>query len=240
LRFEPLPPPTTADIEELTLTIARRLMKHLATVWEAEGSDYLDPSLASLAEAFFFSRDPPVTRRDVASLSGMEGQGGEDAGLRGKPLCASVEGFSLHAAQAVAPQDREALERLLRYGLRAPFAQQRLSLREDGKVLYRLRRPWPNERGATHLVLDPLDLLRRLAALISFPYAHQVRYHGLFANRSRMRPRLPSPPRRVDEFMIEAVPAPSVTAAVGGQAERSASRSRTPWPRPVTRPGSRL
>ena len=57
-----------------------------------------------------------------------------------------------------------------------------------------MRRPWPNERGATHLSLDPLDFLRRLAALISFPYSHQVRYHGVFATRNRFRGMLPLPP----------------------------------------------
>jgi hypothetical protein len=46
LRFEPLPPPTTADVEELTATIARRLMDRVAAAWEADGSDYLNPSRA--------------------------------------------------------------------------------------------------------------------------------------------------------------------------------------------------
>ncbi len=48
-----------------------------------------------------------------------------------------------------------------------------------------MRRPWPNEQWATHLLLEPLDFLRRLAALVSFPYSHQVRYHGAYANRKR-------------------------------------------------------
>ncbi len=127
-------------------------------------------------------------------LPGLESEGEEGGSVRGKPLCASVEGFSLHAAQAVPAQDREALERLLRYGLRAPFSQERLSRRPDGRVIYRMRRPWPNAQGATHLILEPLDFLRRLASLISFPYSHQVRYHGVFANRNRFRGMLPSPP----------------------------------------------
>ena len=150
LRFVPLPPPTTVDVEDLTATIARRLMDRLAAVWEAEGSSYLDPALAALCEAFFFSRNPPLGKRDTPLLTGME-----DAGPQGKALCASVEGFSLHAAQSVPAHDREGLERLLRYGLRAPFSQERLSLRPDGKVVYRLRRPWPHAQGATHLILEP-------------------------------------------------------------------------------------
>ena len=73
-----------------------------------------------------------------------------------------MAGFSLHAAQSVAAHDREALERLCRYGLRAPFSQERLSRRLDGKVVYTLRRPWPHAGGATHLILEPLDFLRHL------------------------------------------------------------------------------
>jgi hypothetical protein len=57
-----------------------------------------------------------------------------------------------------------------------------------------MRRPWPHAGGATHLVLEPHDFLRRLAALVSFPYSHGVRRHGVFANRSRLRRLLPPPP----------------------------------------------
>ncbi len=231
LRFEPLPPPTTAEVEELTEKIARRLMDRVAAAWEVDGNSYLDPELAALCEAFFFSRDPPVGKRDTPLLPGMD-----SAGSNGKPLCSSVEGFSLHAAQSVAAEDREGLERLLRYGLRAPFSQERLSLQSDGKVVYRLRRPWPNAQGATHLLLDPLDFLRRLAALVSFPYSHQVRYHGVFANRSRLRRLLPPPPRREDLDVEETVAPAPVTGVAGRsdveateQAPSPARRRCVPW-----------
>jgi len=193
LRFVPLPPPTTAEVEELTRTVAGRLTARLAAASEEE-NDYLDPELAALVEALFWSRDAPPGTRDIPLLPGLESEGREEDGLQGKPLCAAVAGFSLHAAQCVQAHDREALERLLRYGLRAPFSQERLSRRPDGKVVYHLRRPWPHAGGATALVLEPLDVLRRLAALVSFPYAHGVRYHGVFANRSKARKLLPPPP----------------------------------------------
>jgi hypothetical protein len=61
-------------------------------------------------------------------------------------------------------------------------------------VVYFLRRPWPDANGANSLVLEPRDLLRRLAALVPVPYTHLVRYHGAFANRSKLRSRLPAPP----------------------------------------------
>jgi hypothetical protein len=61
-------------------------------------------------------------------------------------LRANVAGFSLHAGQAMAA-DQVALERLCRYGFRAPFSQERLSRAEDGRVIYELRRPWPDGSG---------------------------------------------------------------------------------------------
>jgi len=214
----------------MTETVARRLMERVAAAWEAEGSSYLDPSLAALCEAFFFSRNPPLGKRETPLLPGMEA-----VELQGKALCASVEGFSLHAAQSVAADDREGLECLLRYGLRAPFSQERLSLRSDGKVVYRLRRPWPNVQGATHLILEPLDFLRRLAALVSFPYSHQIHYHGLFAGRSRLRRFLPPPPPRLEERDVDDV-APAVTDVAGRAAAEAteetpspARRRRVPW-----------
>ena len=93
--------------------------------------------------------------------------------------------------------DREGLERLCRYGLRSPLSLERLSVDPDGQVHYQLRRPWFD--GRTEIVLDPLAFMRRLSALIPAPYANLVRYHGIFANRSRFRDRLPSPPAAEEE-----------------------------------------
>ena len=217
LRFVPLPPPTTADVEELAARVAGRLTDRLAVAAEERG-DYLDPDLAALVEAIFWSRNPPPGTRDLPRLPGMEASGREEDGLQGKPLCASVAGFSLHAAQSVPAHDREALERLCRYGLRAPFSQERLSRRLDGKVVYRLRRPWPHAGGATHLVLEPHDFLRRLAALVSFPYSHGVRRHGVFANRSRFRRLLPPPPpSRYAEEMELPLPGSAAPSAEGAE-----------------------
>lgn len=56
-----------------------------------------------LVEALFWSCHPPPGTRDLPRLPGMEGMGSDEDGLQGKPLCASVAGFSLHAAQSRAP-----------------------------------------------------------------------------------------------------------------------------------------
>ncbi|MBP9085517.1 MAG: transposase [Kofleriaceae bacterium] len=55
----------------------------------------------------------------------------------------------------------------------------------DGRISYRLSKAFWT--GPTHVVLSPVDLLRRLAALGTPPRFHPVRFHGLFASASRDR-----------------------------------------------------
>jgi hypothetical protein len=135
---------------------------------------------------------PPVGELAFAA------QDHEQAAAHRRTLCAKVAGFTLHAGRSIPWNDRESLEQLCRYGLRAPFSQERLQVREDGQVAYTLARPWPDSAGVTELVLDPIDFLKRLAVLIPAPYTHLVRRHGVFAGHSKDRWRLPPPPRRED------------------------------------------
>ncbi len=99
--------------------VARRMAHRLAALAEGDGNDYLDPELAALCEAIFWSRNAPPGTRDIPLLPEMEDPSAEERGLQRKPLCAALAGLSLHAAQFVPADDREALERLCRYGLRA-------------------------------------------------------------------------------------------------------------------------
>ncbi len=73
-----------------------------------------------------------------------------------RPLQARCAGCDLHAGVTVAGEDRPRLERLCRYLLRPPIAQDRLALRPDGTVLVTLKTPWRD--GTTHLRFEPLTL----------------------------------------------------------------------------------
>jgi len=59
----------------------------------------------------------------------------------GAPRHAHREGFDLHANVSVRADRYEQLERLCRYVLRLPVAQDAVGLTPDGKVLLRLKRP---------------------------------------------------------------------------------------------------
>jgi len=102
--------------------------------------------------------------------------------------CAGIEGFSLHANTRVHENDRLGLETLCAYGARGPVALERLSFREDGRLEYRLKKPAPD--GSTLLVLTPIQLVKRLAALIVKPRIHLTRFFGIFASNSKFRRRV--------------------------------------------------
>ena len=78
------------------------------------------------------------------------------------PRQAHLEGFDLHANVRVPANDRAGVERLCRYVLRPPFAQERLRLRGDSRVALELKRAWHD--GTRELVFEPLEFLERLAA----------------------------------------------------------------------------
>jgi hypothetical protein len=193
LEFAPLSPPCDEDIGNLTEKLAKRLgaiaVRRLEQAQQQPEcvEDEQAAVHATIAEALRPPLRLPSRQQDVRSIH------------NDKPLCAKVGGFSLHAARTVEPHDRAGLERLCRYGLRAPFATDRFTLDPDGRVRYHLPKPWPGPNGKTELVLEPVALLRRLAALIPAPYGNLIRYHGVFANRSRYRALLPPPPVSCDE-----------------------------------------
>ncbi|MFN8645017.1 MAG: transposase, partial [Candidatus Binatia bacterium] len=62
------------------------------------------------------------------------------------------DGFDLHADTAVRAGDRCRLERLCRYVLRPPVAQDALELTPEGRVLLRPRAPCRRRRGDAKLV----------------------------------------------------------------------------------------
>ena len=98
---------------------------------------------------------------------------------------AQAGGFSQHAGIDMEPGQRQKLERLCRHISRPPVAVDRLALTASGQVRYTLKTPYRD--GTTHIVLEPLDLMACLAALVPPPRMHLTRYHGVFAPHSRLR-----------------------------------------------------
>lgn len=108
-----------------------------------------------------------------------QGQEGDPNGA------ARAGGFSLYAGVDIAPTERAKLEHLCRYLSRPPVSSERLALTASGQVRYTLKTPYRD--GTTHIVLEPLDLIAHLAALVPKPRMHLTRYHGVFAPYSQYR-----------------------------------------------------
>jgi hypothetical protein len=100
-------------------------------------------------------------------------------------LLARVDGVSVHAATCVDGRDRKRLERLCQYITRPALAQHRLLILEDGRVRYHMKRVWAD--GTQAIVLDPLDFIARLCALVPPPYFNLIRFHGVFAPNALLR-----------------------------------------------------
>jgi len=60
-----------------------------------------------------------------------------------------------------------------------------LALTPQGNVRYTLKTPYRD--GTTHIILEPLDFIARLAALVPKPRVNLTRFHGVFAPNSALR-----------------------------------------------------
>jgi hypothetical protein len=175
--FHPLPPPEDRDILELTGILHRRIVRLLQRLGclPREGDDHDVAPDETGQEAPLLAR---ISAASVQGCSAASGKRDQKIGKRSmrKPghrarsdftpgaLCSAVDGFTLHARTVIAGDDRDALERLCRYTARPPIASERLSLAEDGRVVYRLHHPWRD--GTTAIAFEPLTFLERLAAAL--------------------------------------------------------------------------
>jgi len=118
----------------------------------------------------------------------------------------------------VSANDRAGLERLCRYVLRPPFAQERLRLRSDGRIALELKTEWHD--GTRELVFEPSELLERLAAMTPRPETNLLICHGLLAARARWRERV------VGYGRVAPEPAALTLLAAGAEGVKTKSGSR--------------
>jgi hypothetical protein len=99
--------------------------------------------------------------------------------------CVEAHGFSLHAQTRCAINQRHKLEQLCRYITRPAIANERLSVTETGQVVLKLKTPYRD--GTTQIVMEPLEFMQRLAALVPRPRLHLIRFHGVLAPNAKLR-----------------------------------------------------
>ena len=79
---------------------------------------------------------------------------------------------------------------------------ERLEPLADGRRLYRFKRPWRD--GTTHIVMEPLELLEKLSALVPAPRAHLTRYAGVLAPAAQWRPRIVAESSAIESTALQA------------------------------------
>ncbi len=216
--FLAAPVPTPGEVRDIAARVAARVVRRLRAlgVCDHDGGWVGDePALGACVVASANQQQllgpapgsPTLRERDPLHISGAPGA---------SPLTARAHGFNLHAGVAIRPTDPNGLERLCRYVARPPIASRRLRLLEGDRVAIDLRRPWRD--GTTTVVLDPLDFIARLAALVPPPRTNAIRYHGALAPNARLRGRIvrPAPPRLASPPCVatRALPAAPLYAGV--------------------------
>jgi hypothetical protein len=178
----------TREVGEVLEAVVRRIERHLRRrgllelgAADADRDVDSDEALAASAVSGRTAPAGPQWLRGLVPLA--------PSALRfDKPLCAALDGFTLHAATRAGALDVMGREALLRYVLRPPIAQERVESRPDGLVRITLKRPFVD--GTVAVDMDPLSLLCRVAASVPPPRYHTVKYAGVLAHRSRWRPRI--------------------------------------------------
>jgi putative transposase len=191
--FHTLRAPTAEELKSLLARIIKRLMKFLTRkgyLIEEQGMSYLadtdaDLALGPLRAAACTYRIAFGARagQKVLSLQTLPTE------LPLTPVgCVSAQGFSLHAEVCRPADQRKKLEHLCRYITRPAIANERLTRNRAGDVVLQLKSPYHD--GTTHIVMSPLELMQRPAALVPRPRLHLIRFHGVLAPHAKLRPEI--------------------------------------------------
>ena len=192
--FVQLPPPTDEEIKELVETISKRIIRCLKRkgyrVDEFSNDEQEDDEIFTEVQSASVQSLIALGERRGKKVRrlGVVERGYLDGAIIEGPRCASHNGFSLHADVSCGAEEREKLEHMARYIARPPVAMDRLHLRPDGLITYRLKNRYRD--GTEMLLFSPMELMEKLAASVPRPRIHSTRYHGLFAPHSKARSKI--------------------------------------------------
>ena len=190
LVFHALPAPSPAEVHDVAERAHAGIVKVLAAHGrsiEAPGEPTHDDQEAVLASCY------AASAADIELLGARAGQRTTKL-VRAVRLVpnssaerahANVDGVDVHAEVAFDGRDRPRLERLVRYVTRPPLATDRLEEHAGGRVRYGFKKAWKD--GTHAVVLEPLDLIARLAAIVPPPRWHLIRYHHVLGVLGSLR-----------------------------------------------------
>lgn len=187
-RFYPLRPPDAKDVAAVAGHVALRVAALLEKRDNAVSSEQEESALMAIYGASITGRmvSGPNAGQKLKTTVEFQSEATTEGSFQSNgSRCAIVSGFSVHAGVGIRAVDRKGLERLCKYVSRPPVAADRLVQLPDGRLTYRLKTPWRN--GTTHVILEPLELLARLAALVPAPRVNLIRYYGVIGPAAKWR-----------------------------------------------------
>ena len=154
--------------------------------------------------------DRDGARTDASPWYRPRGAGRRRLGAPGRGRCRGPAGFNLHAGVTIPAGDDEGREKLCRYAARPALSLQRLRRLRGGLIAYHLK--YVRGPRGKHRIMDPMECLARLTALVPPPRYPLVRYAGVLGPRSAWRKEIVPRPR---EFRL-----PCATASSPGEGSR--------------------
>jgi hypothetical protein len=193
--FHPSAPPTREDLDALVRRVQRR-----ATAWLGRRGHLEDRPLEDR------SNEPPAQtaidacaslamgRGHVATLPNAEEPEDDHRSAPGHSAVAvDRDGFNLHAGVRIEAGDDAGREKLCRYAARPPLSLERLRRLRGGRIAYRLK--YVGRGRGKHRIMEPMEFMARLAALIAPPRYPLIRYAGVLGPRSAWRKEIVPRPR---------------------------------------------
>lgn len=199
-RFHTTESPSQSELIEILDKIMQKIAKHLERrgliVKDEEDHLQLDLSqddtftkLQTGAATYRFALGPNKGKKALTLKTTPDTDHATQHGL-----VAKNGGFSLHAGVTMTGAQRNKIEKLCRYIARPAVALERLSFNHRGQVVYTLKKPYDD--GTTAIVMSPMELMERLAALVPRPRVHLTRFSGVFAPHYKYRSLVvPKPPK---------------------------------------------
>ena len=234
-------PPTKAELEVVLKDIVTRLIKILVKKeivtmdqGEIQGREGVlgdDPFMQVQASSvsYRFSFGPSRGKKAVVLKSTQKPQAGEE-----DPFVANNSGFSLHAGVATTTSNRDQLEKLCRYITRPAIAESRLSVNNQGRVVYRFKKPWSD--GTTAVKMTPFEFIEKLIALIPRPKVHLTRFYGVLASHYKFRKDIvPKQPSTLPQALPEESAHSEVALAAAPIEEKNTRSKRYSWARLLKR-----
>jgi len=118
-------------------------------------------------------------------LAMLKAEGRINDGLIEKLMAWHHSGFSVHAGNQIARDDRDGQKALAEYILRNAFSEQKITYIEDtGKVLYRSAMTHGSNKKNFE-VFSAQEFIAAITQHIPDKHFHMVRYYGWYSSRSR-------------------------------------------------------